>query len=112
MLCTLYHDVKRTTSMLLLCDHSFYLTHAFYVSCLLVAPRNLSNDFPQVHTVYYSFFLSITDYKVLFPLDASLLRLRLDLQNGPFPSGFTTKMFYIHIYLTMRATLRSSNPCS
>jgi hypothetical protein len=28
MLCTLYHDVKRTTSMLLLCDHSIYLVSA------------------------------------------------------------------------------------
>jgi hypothetical protein len=74
MLCTLYHDVKCTTSMLLVCDHSFYLTHALDISCLLDAPRNLSNDFPQVRTVYYSCFLSITDYKVLFPIDASLLR--------------------------------------
>jgi hypothetical protein len=28
MLRALYHDIKRTTSMLLLCDHSIYLTHA------------------------------------------------------------------------------------
>jgi hypothetical protein len=74
MLCRLYHDVKRTTSMLLFCDHFFYLTHAFDISCLLDAPHNLSHDFSQVRTVYYSCFLSITDYKVLFPLDASLLR--------------------------------------
>jgi hypothetical protein len=52
MLCTLYHDVKCTTSMLLLCDHSIYLTHAFHISCLLDAPRNFSNDFPQVRTAY------------------------------------------------------------
>jgi hypothetical protein len=32
MLCTLNHDVKRTTSMLLSCDRSFYLTHA--LECL------------------------------------------------------------------------------
>jgi hypothetical protein len=54
MLCTLYHDVKRTNSMLLLCDHSFYLTHAFHISCLPDAPLNFSNDFPQVRTVQYS----------------------------------------------------------
>jgi hypothetical protein len=70
MLCTLYHDVERTASMLLFCDHSFYFTHAFDISCLLDAPRNLSNDFSQVRTVCYSCFLLITDYKV-FPLDAS-----------------------------------------
>jgi hypothetical protein len=42
--------------MLLLCDHSIYLTHALHVSCLLDAPRNFSNDFPQVlvRTVYYT----------------------------------------------------------
>jgi hypothetical protein len=55
MLCALYHDIKkRTTSMLLLCDHSIYLTHALHVSCLLDSPRNFSNDFPQVRTVYYT----------------------------------------------------------
>jgi hypothetical protein len=53
MLCALYHDIKRTTSMLLLCDHSIYLTHALHVSCLLDAPRNFSQDFPQARTVYY-----------------------------------------------------------
>jgi hypothetical protein len=52
MLCTLYHDIKRTTSMLLLCDHSIYLTQALRISCLLDAPPNFSNDFPQVRTVY------------------------------------------------------------
>jgi hypothetical protein len=40
--------------MLLLCDHSFYLTHAFHIPCLLDAPCNFSNDFPQVRTVYYT----------------------------------------------------------
>jgi hypothetical protein len=51
--------------MLLLCDHSVYLTHALHrpISCLLDAPRNLSNDFPQVRTVYYT----IIDF---YPLDA------------------------------------------
>jgi hypothetical protein len=53
-LCTLYHDVKRTTSMLLLCDHSIYLTHALHISCLLQAPRNFSNDITQVRTEYYT----------------------------------------------------------
>jgi hypothetical protein len=43
-----------TTSMLLLCDHSVYLTRALHISCLLDAPRNFSNDFTQVHTVYYT----------------------------------------------------------
>jgi hypothetical protein len=52
MLCALYHDIKRTTSTLLLCDHSVYLTHALRISCLLDAPRNFSNDIPQVRTVY------------------------------------------------------------
>jgi hypothetical protein len=51
MLCTLYHDVKCTTSMLLSCNHSIYLTHAFHISCLLDALRNFSNDFPQVRTI-------------------------------------------------------------
>jgi hypothetical protein len=73
MLCTLYHDIQGTTSMLLFCDHSFYLTYAFDISCFLDALRNLSNNFSQLRTVYYSSFLSITDYKGLFPLDASLL---------------------------------------
>jgi hypothetical protein len=54
MLCALYHDIKRTTSMLLLCDHSIYLIHALHISCLLDAPRNFSNDFPQVRAVYYT----------------------------------------------------------
>jgi hypothetical protein len=54
MLCTLYHDVKRTTSMLLLCNRSIYLTHALHISCLLDSLRNFSNDFPQVRTVYYT----------------------------------------------------------
>jgi hypothetical protein len=40
--------------MLLLCDHSMYLTHVLHISCLLDAPRNFSNDFPQVCTVYWS----------------------------------------------------------
>jgi hypothetical protein len=53
MLCTLYHDIKRTTSMLLLCDHSVYRTHALHTSCLVEAPRNFSHDFPQVRTGYY-----------------------------------------------------------
>jgi hypothetical protein len=73
MLCTLYHDVKGTISMLLFCDHSFYLTYAFDISCFLDALCKLSNNFSQVCTVYYSSFLSITDYKGLFPLDAPLL---------------------------------------
>jgi hypothetical protein len=54
MLCALYHYIKRTTSMLLLCDHCIYLTHALHISCLLDAPRNFCNDFPQVRTVYYT----------------------------------------------------------
>jgi hypothetical protein len=54
MLCALYHDIRRTTSMLLLCDHSIYLTHALRASYLLDEPRNLSNDFPQARTVYYT----------------------------------------------------------
>jgi hypothetical protein len=54
MLCTLYHDIKRTTTMLLLCDHSVYLTHALHTSCLVEAPRNFSNDFQQIRTVYYT----------------------------------------------------------
>jgi hypothetical protein len=54
MLCALYHDIKRTTSMLLLCDHSIYLTHALHIPCLLDAPRIVSNDFTQVQTVYYT----------------------------------------------------------
>jgi hypothetical protein len=53
MFCALYQDIKRTTSILLLCDHSIYLTHALRISCLLAASRNFSNDFPQVRTVYY-----------------------------------------------------------
>jgi hypothetical protein len=59
----LYHDIKRTTSMLLLCDHYIYLTHALHISCLLDAPRNFSNNFPQVRTVYYTivaFYPSLT----------------------------------------------------
>jgi hypothetical protein len=40
--------------MLLLCDHYIYLTHDLHISCLLNAPRNFSNDFPQVRTVYYT----------------------------------------------------------
>jgi hypothetical protein len=47
MLCSLYHDIKLTTSTLLLRDHSIYLTHALRTSCLLDAPRNFSNDFLQ-----------------------------------------------------------------
>jgi hypothetical protein len=54
MFCALYHDIKHTTSMLLLCDHYIYLTHALYISCLLDAPLNFSNDFPQVRTIYYT----------------------------------------------------------
>jgi hypothetical protein len=54
MLCALYHDIKRTTSMLLLCDHCIYLTHALHISCLLDAPRNFSNNFPQARTGYYT----------------------------------------------------------
>jgi hypothetical protein len=54
MLRALYHDIKRTTSMLLLCDHSIYLTHALHISCLFEAPRIFSNDFPRVRTVYYT----------------------------------------------------------
>jgi hypothetical protein len=74
MLCALYHDLKHTTSMLLLCDHSIYLTHALHISCLLDAARIFSNDFRQVRTVYYNVVtFSITDF-VLFTLDASLLR--------------------------------------
>jgi hypothetical protein len=42
--------------MLLLCDHSIYLTHDFHISCLRDASHNLSNDFPQVRTVYYTTF--------------------------------------------------------
>jgi hypothetical protein len=57
MLCALYHDIKRTTSMLLLCDH---LTHALHISCLLDAARNFSNDFPHVRTVYYTTVPSYT----------------------------------------------------
>jgi hypothetical protein len=53
MLCALYHDIKRTTSMLLLCDHYIYLTHTLHISCLLDASRNFSNDFPQARTVDY-----------------------------------------------------------
>jgi hypothetical protein len=40
--------------MLLLCDHYIYLTYALHISCLLDAPRNFSNDFPQVRKVYYA----------------------------------------------------------
>jgi hypothetical protein len=54
MLRALCHDIKRTTSMLLLCDHSIYLTHALHISCLLDAPRNFSNDITQARTVYYT----------------------------------------------------------
>jgi hypothetical protein len=53
MLCALYLDINRTTSMLLLCDHSIYLTHALHISCLLDAPSNFSHDFTQGRTVYY-----------------------------------------------------------
>jgi hypothetical protein len=51
MLCALYHDIKRTTSILLLCDNSIYLTHDLRISCLLDTSRNLCNDFPQGRTV-------------------------------------------------------------
>jgi hypothetical protein len=54
MLCALYRDIKRATSMLLLRDHSIYLTHALHTSCLLDASRIFSHDFPQVRTVYYT----------------------------------------------------------
>jgi hypothetical protein len=54
MLCSLYQDIKRTTSMLLLYDHCIYLAHALRISCLLDAPRNFSNDIPQALTVYYT----------------------------------------------------------
>jgi hypothetical protein len=54
MLRALYHDIKRTTSILLLFDHFIYLTHALHISCLLDAPRNFSSDFPQVRIVYYT----------------------------------------------------------
>jgi hypothetical protein len=40
--------------MLLLYDHCIYLTHTLHTSCLLDAPRNFCNDFPQVRTVYYT----------------------------------------------------------
>jgi hypothetical protein len=40
--------------MLLLGDHSIYLTHSLHISCLLDAPRNFSSDFPQVRTVHYT----------------------------------------------------------
>jgi hypothetical protein len=52
--------------MLLLCDHSIYLTHALHISCLLDAARNFSNDFPQVRTVYYTivaFYPSLIIYE-------------------------------------------------
>jgi hypothetical protein len=61
MLCSLYHDIKRTTSILFLYDHSTYLTHALHISCLLDAPRNFSNDFPQVRTVYYTIVTIVAD---------------------------------------------------
>jgi hypothetical protein len=54
MLCASYRDIKRTTSIKLLRDHCIYLTHALHTSGLLDAPRNFSNDFPQVRTVYYN----------------------------------------------------------
>jgi hypothetical protein len=54
MLRALYHDIKRTTSILLLCDHCIYLTHTLRISCLLDAARNFSNDFRQIRTVYYT----------------------------------------------------------
>jgi hypothetical protein len=40
--------------MLLFCDHYIYLTHALHISCLLDAPRNFSNNFPQARTGYYT----------------------------------------------------------
>jgi hypothetical protein len=46
--------------MLLLCDHSIYLAHALHTSCLPDAPRNFSNDFPQVRTEYYTIVTIVT----------------------------------------------------
>jgi hypothetical protein len=31
MLCALYHDIKHTTSILLLFDNSIYLTHTLHI---------------------------------------------------------------------------------
>jgi hypothetical protein len=54
MLCSLCYDIKAYYLHVALCDHSIYLTHTLHISCLLDAPRNFSNDLPQVRTVYYT----------------------------------------------------------
>jgi hypothetical protein len=82
MLCALYHDIKRTTSMLLLCHHCIYLTHALHISCLLDAPRNFSNDFPQVH-VQHNPFIRVVRYPLSKPSAGSFY--------GPFFEKFSSK---------------------
>jgi hypothetical protein len=80
MLWALYHDTKRTTSMLLLCDHSVYLTHALRISFLLDASRNFSNDFPQVQ---HDPFISVVRYPLSKPSAGSFY--------GPFSEKFSSK---------------------